>query len=791
MAHGPRKNITQNAANNALVLTQNGNTIALTIDSDATSNPLLRLIQVNANTRGDIAFSAVRTSDPSSPPKGDWWYNATDNKLRYHDGTVTNTILVTGDLTLQGAYDGGSSITATAAQTNVLITVPDTASTHAGLHVDSSSTTVSLQEALRIGHNATAGSGGWALRIDSPSATGNDHHLIDLRRPGTGETVAAVRLLWGHGTTAPGTPAAAVWHFNAANGSFTIPMININCSTQTGSTTVGIIDVDCGDVGNTQLGARAAHTGTGNTGIPLQIAQQSTTSSAKAIHIQDSSQNDVIQIDKATTGTGGVVLDLGKSTGGTGNIIDIQNDGTGDAFQVSQNGNGIVVLVTKTNTGGSPNMIDLNNSGSGHDIQSNLWRIDNRGHALLSSIFSKLKNAVNGSTVANAFSGATRWEQIGMNSAQGDTSLNDAYRGASFDGRFLYFVPHDSDTFIRYETAVPFDTITSWTQFAVSSGQGGAAGNNAYAGTVYDGRYIYYTPFDSDTFTRYDTTQSFTSVTSWQQIGMSSGQGATALDSAYSGMTYDGRYVYFCAHESDTFVRYDTTKSFTDVASWDQMAMSSAQGAVADTLAYNGAVFDSRYVYFVPFNSDTFIRYDTTASFTAIASWEQLRMSSAKGGAAVDSAYIGAVFDGRFIFYCPHDSDTFLRYNTTRSFTDNTNAWTVMQMNSAQGAATLNNAYAGVTFDGRYVYYVSYTSATCVRYDPSLAPTLGFQSVAAWRQVAVSSTQGGTAVAAGYDRAAFDGRYVYFCAHDSDTFIRFLANNASATNSTEYAQVSS
>ncbi|GAH63035.1 unnamed protein product, partial [marine sediment metagenome] len=47
----------------------------------------------------------------------------------------------------------------------------------------------------------------------------------------------------------------------------------------------------------------------------------------------------------------------------------------------------------------------------------------------------------------------------------------------------------------------------------------------------------------------------FTTPTDWQQMNMSTAQGAAELDDAYIGATFDGRYVYFVPYSSDTFLR--------------------------------------------------------------------------------------------------------------------------------------------------------------------------------------------------------------------------------------------
>jgi hypothetical protein len=75
---------------------QDGNAVGLDIDSEATGSPLINLQPINTNTRGDIAFGAVRTADPSSPSEGDFWYNSTDNVLKYYDGAAVQTLTTAG-----------------------------------------------------------------------------------------------------------------------------------------------------------------------------------------------------------------------------------------------------------------------------------------------------------------------------------------------------------------------------------------------------------------------------------------------------------------------------------------------------------------------------------------------------------------------------------------------------------------------------------------------------------------------------------------------------------------------
>ena len=201
----------------------------------------------------------------------------------------------------------------------------------------------------------------------------------------------------------------------------------------------------------------------------------------------------------------------------------------------------------------------------------------------------------------------------------------------------------------------------------MSTAQGGAELNLAYSNASFDGRYIYFTPWHSDTFVRFDTQGTFTTAGDWSQMNMSTVQGGSEVNNAYTNGSFDGRYVYFSPYWSDTFVRFDTQGVFTTTDDWDRMSMSTAQGGATLDDAYFGASFDGRYVYYTPRDSDTFVRFDTQGVFTTAGDWSQINMSTAQGGATLDISYRGSAFDGRYVYYVPHYSDTFVRFEAMQS----------------------------------------------------------------------------------------------------------------------------
>ena len=77
----------------------------------------------------------------------------------------------------------------------------------------------------------------------------------------------------------------------------------------------------------------------------------------------------------------------------------------------------------------------------------------------------------------------------------------------------------------------------------------------------------------------------------------------------------------------------------------------------ANSKGFYGAVFDGRYIYFVPYFNTAYsgqvTRYDTTGSFTQSSSWSFFDTASLN---ANSKGFYGAVFDGRYIYFVPYNN---------------------------------------------------------------------------------------------------------------------------------------
>jgi hypothetical protein len=229
----------------------------------------------------------------------------------------------------------------------------------------------------------------------------------------------------------------------------------------------------------------------------------------------------------------------------------------------------------------------------------------------------------------------------------------------------------------------------------------------------------------------------------------------------------------------------------TIVAQWEPLtsfdtfdAYDAGHTSGMDTTGFFGAVFDGRYVYFVP-QHDTrdrhgrVLRYDTHGAFRSAASWQAYDAGHTDG--MVTKGYYGAVFDGRHVYFVPRREPTrfharVLRLDTRGEFTD-PRSW--------------------AAFDGRYIYFCpghhAVPKSELAQPPPSASPAVTGLSADHWQLgnsvVLRHDTQGefkdlrswATFDAAhtdsleccDYDGAAFDGRYVYFTPLSTGNVLRY------------------
>jgi hypothetical protein len=341
--------------------------------------------------------------------------------------------------------------------------------------------------------------------------------------------------------------------------------------------------------------------------------------------------------------------------------------------------------------------------------------------------------------VYNDMTNAAFWTSFDLTTV--DPSAKN-FAGGAFDGHYVYFSPNGQAVVARYDTTSAFASTSSWSTFHANT-QLTASGS--CAGAAYDGHYVYFVPSAfGEIIMRYDTTATFGSTSSWSTFDLSSADAGT---SGYAGAIFDSRYLYFVSTEipNGLMARFDTTAAFTDPGSYAFYKSSSGPSL--------SGLFDGRYAYFLPTGPDMLaLQYDTTAAFDAGSAWSTFNLYADFGHAG----FQGGAFDGTYVYITQgQGGGLVVRYDPTTDFTSSA-AWLSFDMTTVNANAA---GFYGSAFDGRYVYFVPNAGTVVARFD-----TQGtFTSASAWSVYDLSAVNdAGIVNAKCYAGAVFDGRFVYF-----------------------------
>ena len=244
---------------------------------------------------------------------------------------------------------------------------------------------------------------------------------------------------------------------------------------------------------------------------------------------------------------------------------------------------------------------------------------------------------------------------------------------------------------------------------------------------------------------------------------------------AYFGAVFDGRYVYFSPEQLTTetyhgvVLRYDTHGDFKDPKSYSAYDAGFTDGI--NTKGFYGAIFDGRYVVFIPRENEEgyhshFLQFDATGDFKDPKSWSAFDAGQAHSQQS-------AAFDGRYIYCCPgfsgstekedSPSGEVIRVDTLMGPKDPA-AYTSFDVSKLSPLAPA--CFDGANFDGRYIYFAAHnaTRQATVRYDT----TGDFHDEKNWQVFDGSKIDLGLNVG-----IIFDGRYNYYAAYAHGNICRF------------------
>jgi len=312
------------------------------------------------------------------------------------------------------------------------------------------------------------------------------------------------------------------------------------------------------------------------------------------------------------------------------------------------------------------------------------------------------------------------WEEVSLASINVCSKTIWEYSGAFFDGRYIYYSPRGYDShyaiylhkqeLVRYDTTKSFTDPDSWETILVETivphsdclqNGWGAIDPGVFMGVTVNSSYAYYAPYGCARFVRYNKSQPFTSVGSWETvdhrtIGLDAGWGSLITWGPISmGICHDNRYVYYGAYGCTSiivaipFFRYDTQGSFTDPDSWEKMDKANVLPQTVDWRQRRvlGCIFDGRYIHYSTDGySNVITRFDTTKSFTDPDSWETITKVSVGVGTGFEWSDVQSSFTAYKYPYLygtcgsqdPSIAGLQTRYNTTLPYSS-ADSWETMQ----------------------------------------------------------------------------------------------------------------
>lgn len=240
----------------------------------------------------------------------------------------------------------------------------------------------------------------------------------------------------------------------------------------------------------------------------------------------------------------------------------------------------------------------------------------------------------------------------------------------------------------------------------------------------------------------------------------------------FSGAIFDGRFVYYMPLNNGEFhgqiTRYDAHGQFDDARSWSYYDTAKLN---ANSKGFANGVFDGRYLYLIPYCNGVHFgqvtRYDSQKEFTDEKSWSFFDTTQIS---ANSKGFIGGVFDGRYLYLVPYQLNhtthhgQVTRYDTKAAF-NAAASWNTFDM---MGLDEDCRGFHTGTFDGRFVYFCPYLKTP----DPAVFASkvvrydtrCRFASSQSWEVYDVTQANERSL---GFIGSVFDGLYLYFVPYNN------------------------
>jgi hypothetical protein len=166
------------------------------------------------------------------------------------------------------------------------------------------------------------------------------------------------------------------------------------------------------------------------------------------------------------------------------------------------------------------------------------------------------------------FADAKAWESFDLSGVDPAAA---GFEGGTFDGKYIYLAPgwqsYSKSIAVRFDSTAPFTIASSYAAFNIHTlSTSTMADGFSYRGATFDGKYVYFSPSSGDTIARFDSSGDFTSKSAWQGFDLSyltftKANHYSDFGDRYGLIGFDGKYVYVISNSTYSLYRFNAKAS--------------------------------------------------------------------------------------------------------------------------------------------------------------------------------------------------------------------------------------
>lgn len=267
------------------------------------------------------------------------------------------------------------------------------------------------------------------------------------------------------------------------------------------------------------------------------------------------------------------------------------------------------------------------------------------------------------------FHGRSYWDAVDLQQLVHPEAKG--FVSGSFDGRFIYLAPYQSDWtthhghVLRYDTQASFSSADSWSHFDAPQLHPQARGFHSSVSTPNHTLFIPYV-LENRLYhghlirLQHNHPAGFESVDSWEHFDLSS---IHPDAKGYVGACQDGCYIYFAPYYNGKerhglVLQYEYDKELSDPSSWKFFDLTHIH---KDLRGFFGAVHHKEYIYFLPHCKEegiyhgTLVRYNRKMPFDSIQAWSILDTTEYH---PQSKGFIGSCISGDTMILSPYETTT-------------------------------------------------------------------------------------------------------------------------------------